>query len=69
MAGSANWRQRSVRIAIILLVVLVPLTAIFQRPRPKDLGLEPDGVTSVSKEVHSVDLPTEIADPTVVDKE
>ena len=34
-----------------------------------DLGLEPDGGTSVSKEVDSVDLPTEIEDPTVVDKE
>ena len=64
-----GWRQTSVTIAIVLLVVLVPLNAIFQRRRPMDLGLEPDGVTSVSKEVDSVDLPTEIEDPTVVDKE
>jgi hypothetical protein len=34
-----------------------------------DLGIEPDGVTSVSKEVDSVDPPTEIEDLTVVDKE
>ena len=64
-----GWRQTSVTIAIVLLVVLVPLNAIFQRRRPMDLGLEPDGVTSVSKEVDSVDQPTEIEDPTVVDKE
>ena len=38
-----GWRYSTVVIAIIILVILVPLNLIFQRHRPSDLGLEPDG--------------------------
>lgn len=38
-----GWRYACVVIAGILLVVLVPLNILFQRHRPRDLGLEIDG--------------------------
>ncbi len=38
-----GWRFSAVVIAIVILAILVPLNAIFQRHRPRDLGLEPDG--------------------------
>lgn len=39
-----GWRQSAWIIAIIVLVILVPLNILFQRHRPEDLGLVPDGV-------------------------
>ena len=41
-----GWRQSLWIIAIVLIAVLVPLNAIFQRHRPADLGLLPDGETA-----------------------
>lgn len=41
--GAAGWRQACWTMAIMLLVVVVPLNLLFQRRRPEDLGLEPDG--------------------------
>jgi MFS family permease len=38
-----GWRYACVVIAVILIVVLVPLNILFQRHRPRDLGLEVDG--------------------------
>ena len=38
-----GWRYSAQVVAVLLLVVTVPLNIIFQRHRPSDLGLEPDG--------------------------
>ncbi len=38
-----GWRYSAYVIAAIILCVLVPLNLIFQRNRPRDIGLEPDG--------------------------
>ena len=40
---TAGWRESCWVIAIIILVVIVPLNIIFQRHKPADLGLLPDG--------------------------
>ncbi len=39
-----GWRQSSLIIAAVVLVVLVPLNLLFQRHRPEDMGLAPDGM-------------------------
>ena len=43
LIGTQGWRTSSLVLAVMLLVVLVPLNAIFQRHRPQHLGLLPDG--------------------------
>jgi len=39
----AGWRAAYAVLAAVLLIVIIPLTAIFMRTRPRDLNLEPDG--------------------------
>ena len=39
----AGWRSACLSLAVLLLVTLVPLNALFQRARPQDVGLLPDG--------------------------
>ena len=63
---NVGWRQTSMIVAIFLLV-LVPLNIIFQRRKPADLGLEPDGVVSAVKGAVGSDLKTE--DAGVVDRD
>ncbi len=38
-----GWRTACVGIALLTLAVIVPLNLLFQRKRPEDLGLHPDG--------------------------
>lgn len=38
-----GWRDACLTLSLILVVLLVPLNFIFQRTRPRDLGLVPDG--------------------------
>ena len=52
---SVGWRQTSIIIALVLLVVLVPLNLIFQRKSPQDLGLEADGLSTNSLESNLVE--------------
>jgi MFS family permease len=44
MVSSIGWRAAFVVLAGAILLVVVPLTAIFQRRRPEEMGLYPDGV-------------------------
>jgi MFS family permease len=44
MVSSIGWRTAFVVLAGAILLVVVPLTAIFQRRRPEEMGLYPDGV-------------------------
>lgn len=39
-----GWRQSTLTLAVIVLVVLAPLNFLFQRYRPEDIGLVPDGI-------------------------
>jgi MFS family permease len=43
MIEGAGWRAACWALALILVVVLLPLNLVFQRRRPEDLGLAPDG--------------------------
>ncbi|MEE1545200.1 MAG: MFS transporter, partial [Alphaproteobacteria bacterium] len=43
---SDGWRQSCWTVAILLLVVVLPLNLFFQRRRPEDLGLLPDGASA-----------------------
>lgn len=40
---SAGWRTACVGMATLLVVTVIPLNALFQRRRPEDVGLHPDG--------------------------
>jgi len=43
MIDASGWRAASWALAILVVAVVVPLNLIFQRRRPQDLGLKPDG--------------------------
>ena len=43
---TAGWRASCWTLAFIILVVVVPLNVLFQRHKPEDLGLLPDGDTN-----------------------
>lgn len=43
MIEQAGWRNACIALAIICVGLLVPLNLIFQRGKPADIGLEPDG--------------------------
>lgn len=42
LINEAGWRTTYIVLALVLLVTIVPLNAIFQRRRPQDIGLLPD---------------------------
>jgi MFS family permease len=44
MVSSIGWRAAFIVLATAIVLVVVPLTAIFQRRRPEEIGLYPDGV-------------------------
>jgi MFS family permease len=44
MVSSIGWRAAFLVLAAAILLIVVPLTAIFQRRRPEDMGLHPDGI-------------------------
>jgi len=43
LISMAGWRTAYMVLALTLLLVIVPMTGLFMRTRPQDLGLEPDG--------------------------
>ena len=47
MIEVAGWRTACWALALMLLLVVLPLNALFQRRRPEDLGLAPDGAAAV----------------------
>lgn len=44
MVSSRGWRVTFLVLAAVIALVVVPLTAVFQRRRPEDMGLHPDGL-------------------------
>lgn len=57
LISTIGWRGAFFVLAIITIVFIAPLAAIFQRQKPADKGLEPDGVSSQFKyeKIKSVD--------------
>ncbi|MGH7266419.1 MAG: MFS transporter, partial [Candidatus Rokuibacteriota bacterium] len=43
LIGHAGWRAACLTLAALLAALLIPLNLLFQRHRPEDLGLRPDG--------------------------
>ncbi|HUT51151.1 MAG TPA: MFS transporter [Alphaproteobacteria bacterium] len=41
--GAEGWREACWTMAILLLAIVLPLNLFFQRGRPEDMGLKPDG--------------------------
>ncbi|NQV55617.1 MAG: MFS transporter [Rhodospirillales bacterium] len=41
-----GWRESVWILAVVILVVLIPLNVLFQRNRPEDMGLRPDGAAA-----------------------
>jgi len=41
--GEDGWREACWSMALLLLIVVLPLNLFFQRRRPEDMGLKPDG--------------------------
>jgi len=77
-----GWRQAYVILGVTVGVILIPATALFQRLRPQDLGLSPDGVpvmsanpapppkggTPTSHQVAATRVAAPMRDPLVVDQ-
>jgi MFS family permease len=67
MVSSIGWRAAFVVLATAILLIVVPLTAIFQRRRPEDMGLHPDGMPSTEAPPRRQFVPRRTA-PTAADK-
>lgn len=60
MIEAAGWRAACWALALTLVLVVLPLNVVFQRRRPEDLGLTPDGA--------AVGIATRRAEDNVVDR-
>ena len=49
-----GWRYSCIIIASVILIVLVPMNIVFQRHRPRDLGLEVDGGKIIDTDLEEV---------------
>jgi hypothetical protein len=58
-----GWRQACWVMAILLCVVLIPLNVLFQRQRPQDMGLAPDGDALPRTTGTGETLPGNVVDP------
>ncbi|HJU16306.1 MAG TPA: MFS transporter [Stellaceae bacterium] len=57
--AGAGWRSACLQLGILVLVLLAPLNLMLKK-RPEDLGLEPDGITSIAV---SADRAANVVDP------
>jgi MFS family permease len=53
MIDTVGWRSAFMILAGLVLCILVPMTALFQRRSPKDVGQFPDGVVPDSSGIHA----------------
>jgi MFS family permease len=51
LIDGAGWRQACWAMAVLLLVVVAPLNFLFQRLRPQDMGLRPDGERALESSI------------------
>jgi MFS family permease len=59
----AGWRTAFMILGGAVFVLLFPLTAIFLRHKPAELGLNVDGITELDGDVNSLQRRVEIVDP------
>ena len=52
MIGTVGWRPALLILASIVLVVVAPMTALFQRRSPREVGQFPDGIVPDSRGTH-----------------
>lgn len=55
LIGSLGWRVSFVALGAIALFIISPLTAIFMRTRPQDIGLKPDGLLTDNEHPNQVE--------------
>ena len=71
--GETGWREACLTMALILFILVLPLNLLFQRRRPEDMGLRPDGEPAVqttsAETAGSASENTAGALDTVVDRE
>src|ERR1051326_7071245 len=69
LVQTQGWRSALVSLAVILAIGTIPAHALLLRHRPEDLGLHPDGDTSISRKRsvgrHDVQLSEALHDPTL----
>lgn len=56
-----GWRSACITLAVLMIVIVVPLNLLFQRTRPADLGLHPDGDSGQQNLASQLD---NVVDPT-----
>jgi MFS family permease len=62
LIDTMGWRPAFLILAGLVLSVLVPMTALFQRRSPKDIGQFPDGIASDSRGIHILPLKGSLED-------
>ena len=69
LISAAGWRFAFIIIGIAVFVFLFPLTAVFLRHKPAELGLHIDGITADGNGIKSKEKKVEIVDPVWANKE
>ncbi|MFC1977991.1 MFS transporter [Chloroflexota bacterium] len=59
---SRGWREAWIILAVITMAVVVPLSLIFVRRQPEDMGLQPDGSSSTHDHPLDTDSPVTVRD-------
>ena len=60
---NVGWRQACWMMALLLCVALIPLNVLFQRHRPEDMGLLPDGDAALSRAEPGQEARSNVVDP------
>jgi MFS family permease len=62
MIDTIGWRSAFLTLAVIAITVVVPMTALFQRQSPEDVGQFPDGIVPDSRGIQTVPLKESLED-------
>jgi MFS family permease len=63
LIDTVGWRSTFLMLAGLVLSVLVPMTALFHRRSPEEVGQFPDGIVPDSREIQSSPLNESVEDP------
>ena len=63
LISAAGWRSAFMILGGAVFLILFPLTAIFLRHKPAELGLNVDGITGIGFDVNPLQRKVEIVDP------
>ncbi len=64
LIASLGWRVSFMVLGAMALLVITPLTALFMRSRPQEMGLEPDGLAVHDESALFISPPSSVADNT-----